>query len=319
MKLFHKYIPHFRVRHPEDNNNSPLDKSIGDARANLIPKPGKKPLLNVGSTNNRLLRPAVAAGIRDLKTKQEEIMDMLKSIAPVTSPNEKARALTDKLTNVLNQATISPVIKGAYHNKHRAIGGQNSYLARKHSLTQPISQPTQSGVMRKLLKPYLDNEKNSNNNNQLDKEQIEDLLRLTKIAELTAIKKQDVTHPTQTKNTSAFVKKDLHTRVRALLKKPRVRTLLHFLIQSRKSKNLLKFLRNSYDEALGKTSDSAKRDELTDKYNKALRRLLELWSKRVTPGDNKRSTSEKPEVTRRSNTPKSRVVLANSSLLRSFG
>ena len=228
-------------------------------------------------------------------------MAMLKSITPATSPNEKAKLITDQLTNVLNQATISPL------NKHKAIGGQDTYLARKHSLSQSMSRPTQSAMMRKLLKPYLDSERANHNNNELDKEQIEDLLRLTKIAELTAIKKQGVTRPTQNKKkTTSSVKKDLHARVHALLKKPRVRTLLHFLIQSRKSKNLLKFLRTSYDDALQKTTDAAKRNELTDKYNKALHRLLELWSKRIPSANNKRNTSVPGTAT-----PKSRIASSN--------
>ena len=163
--------------------------------------------------------------------------------------------------------------------------------------------------MESLMEPSLNQDSSSfsSSNNKLDQSQINELLALTKMAELTAIKKEGVSHPGSSpsgpkitpissrydkKPTSRASKKiradnnKQHSRIKKVVtKKPRIRGLLRYLIGSKKSKDLLKFLRSSYDNAMERTEDIEKRHELTDKYNKALHRLLQLWNKRLSKPD----------------------------------
>uniref|UniRef100_A0A7M5V308 Uncharacterized protein n=1 Tax=Clytia hemisphaerica TaxID=252671 RepID=A0A7M5V308_9CNID len=217
--------------------------------------------------------PIVSARLRDLKVKQEQIMDILKSIAPAKLNGERD---TNRIT-IADKAT-APAIR-------------TNNLARELVSTTPFSP---RGYMEEL-------EKKKNTREGLNPKQIKDLLALTKLAELTAMKKQGVSHPTQSvKNT----KTDLHTRARELLKRPRIRTLLRFLVRSRKSKNLLRFLRTSYNDTLKRTGDITKRHELTEKYNKALHRLLELWSKRLPTPSSVLKAMDSSHSVERSDTPK---------------
>ena len=233
--------------------------------------------------------------------------------------NDLKRTSSDlSYTSILNsrQQNLSPeevvrnYLKNRKHDSSSLSSTQQKYMFNDYlkDSKQDISSSSSSLPMKNMesfTEPSLDQDTLSSNS-KLDQSQIKELLALTKIAELTAIKKEGVSHPGRTpsrpsltplrshkyKTTNRASKKtraekQQHTRVKKLLsKKPRMRGLLKFLIRSKKSKDLLKFLRSSYDGAMEKTTDVEKRHELTDKYNKALHRLLQLWNKRLSNSDN---------------------------------
>lgn len=167
--------------------------------------------------------------------------------------------------------------------------------------------PSSSKIPMKYIESFMQpslGEDTISSSSKLDQKQIKELLALTKIAELTAIKKEGVSYPgsafslpsitplisrnekTSSRGSKKTKAEKQHSYVKKLLlKKPRIAGLLNFLIRSKKSKDLLKFLRSSYDEAMERTMDVEKRHELTDKYNKALHRLLQLWNKRLSQPD----------------------------------
>ena len=267
-----------------------------------------------GFTSQQYTPLISSASLRNLEAKQDQIMDILKSIAPAKL-NGDNREITDKLTNVYHHATPksrasnpsdrelhndNPIDRKRMKYRNPSNDGVKQDYAHSFLLTNPSDETKDHSVDRKqgfstfsptgftqnLVEPYLSQDPPSSTQSRLDQNQIKDLLALTKIAEITAIKKQGVSHPggmshpvVPTRPSKS--KKKVHSRVQTLLKKPHIRGLLKFLIGSKKSKDLLKFLRSSYDEAMERTQDLEKRHELSDKYNKALHKLLELWNKRL--------------------------------------
>lgn len=313
--------------------------------------------------------PSVPANsLRELETKQEEIIDILKSIAPAKL-NSDSRDITDSLTNVRHQATprigkqqrpassyYGDIIKLQSHHREYPFSNSNSQHHNTDSFSSPKSNSYQDlldankfirgrhkthqslegddetsdgldfllgkGKSSSVLStsprkhgstnhgeeaPY--REAAGSKDDKLNPSQIKDLLALTRIAELTAMKKEGVSHPStpngkgklrplkaHTPTRSSKTKKKLRSQLQKILlkKPPQIKGLLNFLIHSKKSKDLLKFLRSSYDEAIGRTEDVSKRQELTDKYNKALHRLLKLWNKRL-PADESSGGGEQEE------------------------
>ena len=198
----------------------------------------------------------LSADIRNLKARQEQIMDILKSVS-LNPKSGDQKDLAAKLTNAY-KATFSPL-----YNKVLKTPSAT------RDATSRASQRSTSGIFKPKNK-----QRKKGSRAKLNKDQIKELLTLTRIAQLTAIKKHGVM-PLPTKEA------DLHTRVHELLKRPRVRMLIRYLVHSKKSRNVLQYLRSSYKDAIKRTVDSNKRHEITDKYNKAIKSLLQLWSKRL--------------------------------------
>ena len=174
---------------------------------------------------------------------------------------------------------VRDYLKSRKHDS--SLQQQQKYMFKEDDLrdlkqdSDSIQSPMRN--MESLMEPSLNQDSISSSNSKLDQNQIKELLALTKMAELTAIKKEGVSHPDSSptrpkitsissrynkKPTSRASKKlradnnKQHSRVKKIVtKKPRIRGLLKYLIGSKKSKDLLKFLRSSYDNAMERTED----------------------------------------------------------------
>lgn len=224
--------------------------------------------------------------LKDLREKQDAFMEILKSLETEVATTSKKKGQSNKqLSQTLRSAyaaTLSPsdtllgdhktpnILSSSVHTgKNSNTYSRNPFYRSNQSPSSSFPpSPLQSGDANKWL-----------NQPALNKDEIHDLLKITKLAELSAVKKHGLAHPTLAVSKSSS-REDVHLRAKTLLKNPRLKRLLEMLVHSKKPNRFLDYLKRSYSEALKRSLTPSKQKLLKLRHSTALKKLFELWEKK---------------------------------------